>query len=432
MRIWFSMAAASVVLSFAGTVAAQSLVPSTDYEVPQLYGRGKNTSVLERERPEYQALGIRSGGFTILPRLETGVTHTDNVYFSDSPAVIGGLPKVSDSYFTINPSVVAQSNWGRHALRAQAGVQAKRYSDYSSENTTGWYVRTDAKVDVIGESFINFGADAQKVFEDRGSVNGSQSNLKPVPVDIQGIYLRGVYGQDRIRTTLDASYRNFDYKNVTGNVDQNGRDYDSYTLGARGDVALSPDTALFVKGSYGENSYKTSTITNPSRDNTNVRVLGGANFDISSLARGELGVGYIKRDYDRQQFSDISGLGVSSKVEYFPTQLLTVTGVAQRQIQDSSFNNSGGYFQNVLSLGADYELRRNLIVSVGGGYEYDKYKGIDRTDKVSNLAVAGRYFVNNTIGLGVTLSTANRNSSGVNFGPEFKATKIGLSLVFQR
>lgn len=432
MRIWFSIAAASVMLTVASAAAAQSLVPSTDYEVPQFYGRGKNTSVLERERPEYQALGIRAGGFTVLPRLEAGMTHTNNVYFADSPPVVGGLPKVSDTYFILKPSVVAQSNWSRHALRLQGGLNAKRYTDYDSENTTSWNVRADGKVDVHGESFINVGGDAQKVFEDRGSVNGSQNNLKPVPVEIQGLYARGIYGQDRVRGTIDASYRNFDYKNVTGNVDQNGRDYDSWQGGLRGDLALSPDTALFVKGSYGENTYKHSTTTNPARDNTNTRILGGANFDLTSLARGELGVGYTKRDYDLAAFTDISGFALSSKVEYFPTQLLTVTGVAVRQIQDSSFNNSGGYFQNLLSLGADYELRRNLIVSVGGSYENDKYKGIDRKDKVGNLALSGRYFVNNVVGLGVTLSSAKRTSSGTDFGPEYKATQIGFSLVFQR
>lgn len=432
MRIWFSVAAASVMLTVASAAAAQSLVPSTDYEVPQFYGRGKNTSVLERERPEYQALGIRAGGFTILPRVEAGLTHTDNVYYADSPPVTGGLPKVSDTYFLLKPSVVAQSNWGRHALRLQGGVNAKRFFDYSSEDTTGWNVRGDGKIDIYGESFLNFGADAQKVFEDRGSVNGSQSNVKPVPVEIQGVYGRAVYGQDRVRGTFDLSYRNFDYKNVTGNADQNGRDYESWQGGARADVALSPDTAVFVKGSYGENTYKHATTTNPARDNENTRILAGANFDLTSLARGELGVGYTKRDYDRANFTDISGFALSSKVEYFPTQLLTVTGVAVRQIQDSSFNNSGGYFQNLLSLGADYEVRRNLILSVAGGYEYDKYKGIDRKDKVGNVAVSGRYFLNNTIGLGLTVSSAKRTSSGAQFGPEYKATQVGLSLVFQR
>jgi hypothetical protein len=432
MRIWFSVAAMSVMLTVASAAVAQSLVPSTDYEVPQFYGRDKNTSVLERERPEYQALGIRAGGFTVLPRLEAGLNNTNNVYFADSTTAPGALPKVSDTFFTLKPSVVVQSNWGRHALRLQGGVQAKRYSDYSSENTTGWNVRGDGKIDIYGDSFINVGGDAQKVFEDRGSVNGSQNNLKPVPVEIQGLYARGVYGQDRVRGTLDASYRNFDYKNVSGNIDQNGRDYDGWQVGARGDVALSPDTALFVKGNYGENTYKHATITNPARDNSNARILGGANFDLTSLARGELGVGYIKRDYDRPTFTDISGFALSSKLEYFPTQLLTVTGVAVRQIQDSSFNNSGGYFQNMASLGADYELRRNLIVSVAGSYEYDKYKGVDRKDKVGNLALSGRYFVNNTVGLGLTLSSAKRTSKGADFGPEYKARQIGLSLVFQR
>jgi len=426
MSIRLSMAAMLAVWVVAGSAAAQSLVPSTDYEVPEFYGRGKNTSVLERERPEYQALGVKAGGFTVLPRLDVSATHTDNVYVTKTS-------KVSDTYFTVNPSVAVQSDWGRHALRGSASVNARRFNDRSSENTTSWAVRGDGRVDVYGDSYLVGGADAQRVYEERGSISGSQSNAKPVPVDIQGFYARGTYGQDRVRASVDGSYRNYDYKNVSGNANQNTRDYDGWQLGGRTDVALSPDTAVFAKATYAENSYKSGVVTQR-RDNANTRVLVGANFDLTSVARGELGVGYVKRNYDVATFRDLSGIGVSTKLEYFPSQLLTLTFLGQRQVQDAAFTNSGGYFQNVASVGADYELRRNFVVSGAAGYEYDDFKGISRTDKVVNLALAGRYFVNNTIGLGATVSHADRKSSGLptEIGPEFKVTKFALSLVFQR
>jgi hypothetical protein len=201
------------------------------------------------------------------------------------------------------------------------------------------------------------------------------------------------------------------------------------------DVAISPDTAVFVKSTLGKSDYKTGAITGAitdRRDNKDTRILGGANFDLTSLVRGEVGLGYLKREYDSKAFRSISGLGVSTKLEYFPSQLATVTFVAQRQIQDAAFTNSGGYFQNVFSLGGDLEARRNLILSAGVSHEFDTFKGIDRKDKVTSLALSGRYYVNNIVGVGLTLSNVNRSSSGANFGPEYKATKIGLSLVFQR
>lgn len=435
LRVCLFAGAASTVLLAAGAASAQSLIPGTDFDVPQFYGRGKNVSVLERDRPEYQAIGVHAGGFTLYPRLDVGVHSTDNVY---PGSTLASQKEKSDQYFTVDPSVNIQSNWGRHSLSAYAGIHETQYSKYSSENTTAWDARVNGRLDVYGDSYVNFGADAQRQYEARGSQNSISLATKPIPYDTQGVYVRGLYGQDRLRASIDADYRNYDFKNVPGATFEDSRDFEQVRVALRGDFALSPDTALFGKVVESDSSYKNGTsigvALTDKRDSKETRALAGANFDLSDVARGEIGLGYVSRNYDSKAFKDLSGFAASAKVEYFPTQLMTVTFVGQRTVQDAAFNNSGGYFANSIQLGADYEVRRNLIIGAAAGYERDDFQGIDRKDKVVNLSAVARYLVSRNLGIGASVSYADRSSDGTpaTLGPEFNVMRFGLSLVFQR
>lgn len=420
------------------SAAAQSIVPTTDYDVPQYYGRGKNVSVMEHDRPDYKAVGIHAGGFWIYPKVDAGVTYDSNIYASST----GAFANKSDELFTVSPTVTVQSDWGRHALYLAAGLQNQTYVRYSSQDTTGGFARADGRIDVYQELFINVGGDVEHVYEPRGSTGATLNNAEPVPIDIRGVYARGIYAQDRIRLTVETDYRDYVYHDVAAigggpEIDETGRDFDSLRGDLRLDYAMTPDTAIFGKATVTKYDYQNGTITGAvtdRRDSQETRIIGGANFDITDLVRGEIGLGYVDRQYVSTAFADLSGLAVSAKVEYFPTQLLTVTALAERTPQDAYFTNSGGYFANTATVGADYELRRNILVSVGGGYERDTYSGISRTDNVLNLTLNGRYFLSRSFGVGPFVSYADRTSSGApaTVGPSFKDTRVGLTLVFQR
>ena len=417
----------------AGQAAAQVVNPS-DLDVPQYYGRGKNVSVLERDRPDYQALGLHAGGFTVFPQVAIAEVYNDNVFASRTDAK-------ADTYTSFDPIVLAKSNWGRHALYASAGLHAREYSTYHSENEAGWFARTDARVDVYGQSFLNFGGSVEKVFEERGSTNFVFTAAKPVPIHTQSVYGKAIYAQDRIRAIIDTGYQNFHYENVPAfngtTVDESSRNFDVWRVDGRTDYALSPDTAVFGSIGYSQGHYRVGTIvgsTKDRRDFDQVRALVGANFDLTALLRGEVGVGYVKRSYKSSAFQSLSGPAIAAKFEYFPTQLLTLTATADRSPQDAAFINSGGYFRNAATLAADYELRRNIILGSAVGYEQDKFQGIDRSDRIWNVSGQARYFFNRHVGLSAQVSYADRSTSGspvTVLGPQFNVLKFGLSLVFQ-
>ena len=53
-----------------------------------------------------------------------------------------------------------------------------------------------------------------------------------------------------------------------------------------------------------------------------------------------------------------------------------------------------GVLANAVQIGADYELRRNVIVSLAGGYENDKFFGQLRKDNVLTSDTRVKYLVN--------------------------------------
>ena len=437
MRIWSMIAVSSALLLSAGAATAQTLISVPDFGAPAIYGRGKNVSVLERDRPDYQAIGVHNGGFTIYPRIVVAVETIDNVYASPN--------KTSDTAEVISPSVVAQSNWGRHSLSLYARLDESQYNHLKAEDTTAWVLQGNGRIDVHGESYINIGADLQHQFEARGSQVSVIDTVHPVAFNTQGFYIRGLYGEDRFRGALDANYRAFQYQNQTQTdgtpAIEDARDFHNYALGGRLDYALTPDEALFGKFTYTDTQYIHGTMDaaapggafTDKRNSTETNTLVGGNFDITGLARGEVGVGYVDRKYQSVNFKEVAGLSVAAKVEYFPTQLLTLTLVGQRQVNDSSFSSTGGYFQNTITGEADYELRRNIIISGAGGYERDQFPGLNRNDSVWNGQLQGRYFLTRDVGLGAKLSYVKRDSNEpYPQAPHYDETRFMLSLVFQR
>jgi len=68
------------------------------------------TTVKSRARPESDAVGIRSGGFMILPTISVSESYNDNILASES--------NTRDDLITdLEPAIIVKSDWNRHALK---------------------------------------------------------------------------------------------------------------------------------------------------------------------------------------------------------------------------------------------------------------------------------------------------------------------------
>lgn len=393
------------------------------------FSRDRNVSVSARPRPDYQAAGIHAGGFTLFPKLTTTLEHNDNIYAAKTG-------KQDDNVWHVNPELVAASNWNRHFLSAYIRGGFNRYSDNSAENSDDYGVGTDGRLDVTRNALINAGASFNRSTEPRSSPNAPAAAKEPTQFDTTAAYIGGSQEFNRLKlaTRLDFTKINYDDTPKVGGgvVDQDYRDRNVTTLMARADYAVSPDTALFLEVTGNKRDYRQSKpVVALNRDSDGVQVLAGANFELGALTRGELGVGYIKQNYDDPAAKDLDGLGARAQVEWFPTELTTVTLTGTRTVEESGDPSIAGYLSNNAVLKIDHELLRNVLLSANVSTGKDEYKGIDRNDKNSGAGISATYLLNRNVGLALNYSYQKRSSSGLKSGAEFETNKVGATLTLQ-
>jgi hypothetical protein len=395
------------------------------------FTRDRNVSVRQRPHPGYEALGLREGAFMVWPKLNATVERNDNIFATS-------IDQQSDTVWRFAPEIDVTSNWSRHYLGAYARATLNRYTDFTSENTEDYAVGADGRLDVLRTAQVNAGASWSQLTEPRTSAP-AQGLSHPTQYDWTVGYISGAREFNRLRLSGRLDAQNFNYINVSGNPQQHDRDRLLTVATGRVDYAVSPDTALFVELAANNRDYRLSATpsvlaTYPgfqNRDSNGVQALVGANFEITALTRGEIGVGYIRQQFKNGAFSDISGFGARAQVEWFPTQLTTVTFTGSRTIEDAGIIGASGYLSTNLGIQADHELLRNVIITGQAGYGNDEYKGIDRNDKRYTAGLSATYLLNRKVGVTVGYSYFKQNSGGAAGSGDFDVNKIGATVTLQ-
>ncbi|WP_375547540.1 outer membrane beta-barrel protein [Oceanicaulis alexandrii] len=415
------------------TLAGATLTPQAEAQTDSndsMFARDKNVSVLQRPRPDYDAGGVQNGALLIYPELTLGLEFTDNVFGTSSN-------EESDTIAVITPAVSFNTTWSRHAVSGDASVTRREHFDFSDESVWNFTAGAGGQLDITREANLVAGARYSSLTEPRTSAGAAGQAAEPIEYDTWASYIGGERASGRLRALGRVDYSTFDYDDAPlfggGIVDQDFRDRDELVLTGRGDYAMSPDTALFARLRYNDRAYDLSPPDVPLlRDSDGYTFDVGADFDIRGVARGVIGVGYTEQDYESPALPDIDGLSVEGLVEWFPTQLTTVSFNASRSVQDSAVAGSGGFFGTSVGVNVDHELRRNVIISAGVSLSEDDYSGIDRTDERLNVTAGVTYFVNRTAGIRASFSYQDQDSSGAAGNQDFSKNVIGLSLVLRR
>lgn len=414
-------------LAIAGAASAQT-AGGADANVDN-FSRNRNTAVQQRPRPNYEAPGIRAGAFLVFPRLEVSAERNDNIYASSAN-------EIDDTIFHLRPEVAIESNWSQNFLSAYARASINRYADNDSENADEYGVGTAGRIDVSRMSNIGFGADFASGFEPRTAPSAPRNAVEPTELDTAQAYISASRSAGYVKLSGRADWRSFDYSDgrtgLGAVIDQDGRDRDVRSISGRVDLAISPDTAFFVQATGNDRQYDVaSTALVPNRDSTGVEYLVGANFEVSALVRGEVAVGYIEQSFDNAAFQDVDSYGARAQLEWFPSELTTVTVAAGRTIEDTPTTGVGGYLATTGSIGVDHELLRNVILNARVTLGRDEYQGIDREDTRVGLNVGGTYLVNRNLGVNASLSSLDTQSSGANRDQDFTVNKLAIALVAQ-
>lgn len=428
-RVLMAGAAIAIAAGLSSPAAAQSagrMAAASDAQTN--FARDRNVSVMQRPRDGYEAVGLRMGSFMAYPKLSLGLEHNDNIYATD-----GG--ETDDLVWRLAPEISISSDWSRHALNAYARSTVLRYQDFDTENSEDVSVGAAAQIDMQRNSFITLGVDWADLVEPRTSPNAVVGAVAPTEYETTAARAAISHELNRLRLSGGYAFKSFDYEDgrnpAGGAITQQYRDRDEHVITARADYAVSPATAIFLEVSRNERDYR---LNRPAvtlvRDSEGYQALVGSNFELGATARGEIAVGYLSQEYDDPTLSEIDGFGARAQVEWFPTQLTTVTFTGSRTIEESASPGSAGYTSANVGVKVDHELMRNVILTGNLAQGKDDYQGITREDDRFNAGVGATYLLNRHVGVTVAYSHMTMDSSGVG-GQDFKVNKVGATLALQ-
>lgn len=391
------------------------------------FERNRTTTVAGRVPPGYEAIGIPVGSFRLSPQVYLGAYFTDNIYVRETD-------KTSDVALQVAPSAALVSTWARHAVSVLVGASYDRYLRSSNENYFDYSAQADGRYDVGNRSHITGFVAWQRNTEKRGDLGAADPDYDPVQYTTLSSGLGASWESGRVRLMANGNYtrkRYSDTRDVDGSVISQGyRDVDTLGATLTGEYAITPNFALRVQASRENNDYTNSPLLG-NRDFTTTELLAGASFEFTDFLRGEFGFGYIQQDYESAAFKSFDGVGGRAKLEYFPTQLTTITLNGARTVEMSGQRLSPSYLLTTVGLTVDHELYRNLIVSGSATYSDGRFENPRRNEHRYMVAASARYLINRFFSVNGRIEHYTVDSSPHDFGRNYNANSLTIGLTIK-
>lgn len=418
---------AILVLSALAAALPAMAQTNTDPNADPFY-RGRNESVGERRRPELEPAGVPVGAFRLFPSLSVGLASDDNVFATETN-------EQSDTIVTLAPEAVLRSQWSRFAVELAAGAERRDFSDLDNESTTATRARADGRVDIRRDLRGRISLSHDGAFERRGD-NDPLGLVEPIELTENRVSGGIEKDFNRVRVSVGAARAEADFEDGRlgggGVVDQDFRDRDFTEWNARVDYALSPTTALFLR--YADRTYDyTITTAGPggNRDFDSNQVLGGVNFDLTELIRGEIGLGRVSSKAAAGG-GDVEGLSQYGAIDWFVTGLTTVSFHAGRDVSESGIFGASSVLQEEYRLGVAHELLRNLVLGAEGAWRSDEFEGLDREDDRQVLSVTADWYVNRLAVVHAGVSREEQESVGVSRTRDYDRTSATIGVTLRR
>lgn len=384
----------------------------------------EDTPVRTRLRPEYAPHGIRFGPWMFHPTATAGVFYDSNVFSSSTD-------KQADFASRFVGGLRAQSLWERHALDLRLIADTTTYRGNTSLNESNVDFSANGRIDIDYSTQLLSRFQAAYLHDQVGSLTSPTGAIEPTPYGFFSgdASLRKQFG--RFTASGGARVDRYDYGSVLAangaTINQDSRDGEVYTAHGRVDYAFSEKSAVFAAF---ENNWRDLRGTpNTSLNSNGYRALAGVNLEMTRLIRGEIAAGYLNQSFASATIGDISGPTYRAALTWSPTRQLDVHFKSEQVVTTTSDTSTTAALATSFQLGADYEIRPNLIFSPLLIYEKDKFKGISRDDNVYAAELRLKRLLNNWASASAYYRYLQRDSNILT--NSYEKHVIGINASFQ-
>lgn len=377
---------------------------------------------------DYDALGLRAGGFVLFPEVQSGFQLTDNVAQSAQNAR-------SDIGYFVAPSLRIESDWVRHSVNFDVSSRHVYYFENPTENETQLDARGRYRLDVLRTTNVELNGGYSLQQEGRGEIDVPGGAAEPPNEHRLDGSARLTHRFNRLEASVQGriDYNIFEDVDLVGGGTQNNsdRNFTEYEGTLRLGYEISPKLQPFIETSYSVRRHDEEIDDNGlRRDSDGVSVEAGIRVEISALLDGELAIGYVSRDFEDATLENIDGVTFNSTLNWRPSELTTIAFTAATDVQETSVGTLSGSIERTFAVNVTHSLRHNLTVGARAAYSFEDFVGGNLREENLYLATGLTYQMNRVAA--VRLGYSYRNFSTNVAGSGYSENRFQIGLVIQK
>jgi hypothetical protein len=366
----------------------------------------RGVTVVNRQRPDFDPVGVRLDGFRLDAAAELGLGYDDNLFGTDNNTRSSGFGDWA-------AEAQAVSTWSTHAAGVSGRIEQRRYFDNGSLDWTDYNVGGFGRYDITPDTNIELRLNRVQEHLDTDNVDVQQSAVapgrttRPVPYAYNEAQLQGQTRFNRLGLLVVGNWRGYSFDDVdlgpaaTPGAAPPGAfsrfDFDSAILGVGLSYELAPGRFVNLITRYQDITYDQSAQRG--RDSRTWEVLGGFTYDFDGIWAARVAIGYRERDYEGAGLPNLSGPAFEGEVTWQPTTITTVSFGARRTIEESIRDNAVAYTRSRGQVRVDHEYLRNVILSAELGVDRREYEDPDEQATDGYGLLQARWLINRNLSL---------------------------------
>jgi len=373
------------------------------------------------------APGFALDGWEVRPAAALRPGYDDNITWSSNrPA--------SSSELELRGSVDATQQTGPYAVSANALLRQTWYPDAADNDKTEATLRGAIAVQ-LGPRLVLRGAASFENGVETGITNGivvdgafdpyvKRATFRRIPIEAGVDYTAGRFG---LRGDARLEAVDFDPQTTRSGlrVGQDFRNGWESEFRLRGSAELYPHMSVFAEARAGARRYDDAN-----GDSDTWRAVAGGEVELARLLVGEVSAGYAVQSFPNGG-GQTSGLTYGAQLHWFAHELLSFTLEAQREFRAEVTTTSAGVTSTIpvthdaVSIRAEWEPLRSLLIHAQAGYEREGRDSVDRTDRLVSLIVGATYVLTRNLNFELEFEHEDRRS---NFSGDFERNRVSLGL----
>ena len=361
------------------TVQVMAQVPGAVGQPQQREERPDYRLPAARESEQYDAKGVRVGGFKFFGTLEADEVFNDNV--NATPSSLG---KTAGFVQLINPTLELKSDWNNHMLNVYAKGGFGLYSvNPQLNNYQDASIGADGRLDIQRNWNVYGGASWNRRHDEFGTPNTPTGIGLPVTVYNQTSANVGYFQQfNRLNVRLDGRYDNYNFFNnglgpAQGVIPNSDRNRNEFREALRFGYEFSPGYEVWVRGSLNQRRYFQLDTSGLDRSSNGFDVVAGMIIDLGGITAVEVFAGYLQQTYVSGQFATISTPTFGLTGYWNPIRDLWVKPFIRRTVDDSAFTGSAAYLSTTGGVDVNYHVRPNVRIDAHADYAVADYSALN-------------------------------------------------------